>query len=444
MASKNINSTASKLIWAVSIVFFLCFCAALCLLYPLGADEYSYYPHHAEDILQGFLFSYLTNSPRIGIIPARILLYLPDGAFALINPLLQFAVSGLCFYAVFLKWPDFKSLKDYPAFLLILILNVFAVAQPDNNLFWIGGASNYVWPFLLFLPLLIMIRIYSMSGKEIFPRFKYSPLCLFLLAFMLGMSGETLGPVSLILVLLSAAYAKITGKDIPSFIKIAAAGIAAGLAVFFSAPGLYFRLDMEQYDYFKQLPIASKFLNHIPHALKACAANFFLFPITLAILICHYLKQKDFKPLLFPAVMLFLALAAACALALAPIKNLRPFYPATLMTIIAFAYTLTLTKIPLRFITYVFLIFAIIITPLFAAPFVALHKQETLRQAIIGQALKSKRSEVFLNYFMVPKGPYDNLSIYFYDEPVSVRNKYGITTQPADKMPRGQSHIRQF
>lgn len=444
MADKNIGGATAKLIWIITILSFLGFCAALCLLYPLGADEYSYYPRYPADILQGFLLSYLTNSPRIGIIPARIALYLSEYTFAIINPFIQLSITALCFYAVFLKWPSFNDLKDYPAFLLFLILNVFAVAQPDNNVFWIGGASNYVWPFMLFLPLVIMIRVYFLKGKEIFPRFKYSSLCLFSLACMLGMAGETIGPISLILVLASALYAKISYKHIPAFLKITAAGITAGLAVFFSAPGLYFRLNMEQYDAFREISAAAKFINHIPKAAQVCAANFFLFPIALAILLCHYLKNRNFKPLIFPAAMLILALASASALALAPIKNLRPFYPATLLTIIAFVYALSLTKIPLRFATCFFLIFAIIITPLFAAPFAALHRQETLRKTILENALRKNQTEVFLNYFIVPKGPYDNLSIYFYDEPVSVRNKYGIITQPADKMPQGQSHIKQF
>ena len=444
MSDKYTQNTTAKFIWALTAVIFFCFCAALCLLYPLGGDEYAYYPNKAADILQGFFLSALTVTPRIGIIPARIVLYISDYAFALINPLIQLALALLCFYTIFLKWPNFNKMQDYPAFVLILILNVFAVAQPDNNVFWIGGASNYAWPFLLFLPLVIMLRIYFLKGKEIFPRFKYSSLCLFLLAFMLGMAGETLGPVSFILITLSALYAKIKSGEIPRFIKISAAGIFVGLICFFSAPGLYFRLNMEQYKYFGQISIVSKFLNHIPNALKACAANFFLFPISLAILGYLYVKNRTFKPLAFPCIMLFLAFCAACALALAPIKNLRPFYPATLLTITAFVYCLTLTRVPLRFITYAFAIFAVIITPLFAAPFTALHRQETLRKTILENAIKRNREEVFLNHFIVPKGPYDNLSIYFYDDPVTPRNKYKIVTQPADKMPQGQSHIRQF
>ena len=144
MESRAKYNIPSLLIWSFTAFLFVAFIAWLCYLYPLGADEYSLYPRHALDIIQGFFLACLTNSPRIGIIPARIVLFISDYAFAVINPLVQLALALLSFYAVFLRLPNFKTLKDYPAFLLILILNTFAVAQPDNNIFWIGGASAAV------------------------------------------------------------------------------------------------------------------------------------------------------------------------------------------------------------------------------------------------------------------------------------------------------------
>ena len=432
------------LIWSFTAFLFVAFIAWLCYLYPLGADEYSLYPRHALDIIQGFFLACLTNSPRIGIIPARIVLFISDYAFAVINPLIQLALALLSFYAVFLRLPNFKTLKDYPVFLLILILNTFAVAQPDNNIFWIGGASNYGWPLLLFLPFVIIIRIYLRDGKDFPPSLNKTPTPLFLAAFMLGMAGETLGPASLILIILTSLYLKLNGKNIPRFLKISAAGVGAGLVVFFSSPGLYFRVNMEQYEYFRHLPLTAKIITHASFLLKACAANFFLFPITALILLFHYLRNKSLDKILFPAALLLLALAMACALALAPIVNLRPFYPATYIIIIAFVYSLTLLKIPLRFIMYPFLIFAVIITPLFAAPFFALNKQQEIRKYILRQAEDKGQKEVFLLHFIVPKGPYDNLSVYFYDAPVTLRNKYLFATQPADRPIQGQKHIKQF
>lgn len=51
------------------------------------------------------------------------------------------------------------------AVLLIAVLSVFAVAQPDNTLFWIGGACNYSWSFLPFLWITAWLRLeYKSKG----------------------------------------------------------------------------------------------------------------------------------------------------------------------------------------------------------------------------------------------------------------------------------------
>lgn len=451
---KKLNSFFAPSVWALSAFIYIVFIFTFCHLYPLGGDDYWFYPLKWGDITEGYILCYLIIGSRIGILPARFVLFFGKEVFNIVTPVLYLLLVGLSFYAVFLRKPDFKTLKDLPAFLLLMLLAVFAVAQPDNNIFWIGGVSNYSWPFLLLIPFFIAGR-FLLKGSDM-PLFskRYAPFFVFLWGFCLGTAGETLGPVSLMFALALIIYLKLVKRTLPKWLKIIIGGMIAGLVFLFTSPGLVWRSSLPSYDYFYELGLFGKIFRHLPFMVKACAANFFLFPISVTILGLCFFKNGIKGKLLeesyfFTVLMLVLSLASASALALAPIANLRPFYPATVLSIIAFMSALDLLRKTFnldlyRYCFYIVFIFTVVILPLYLPPFITLHNQELMRQKIIKDAVAAQKEEVYLLHFITTKGPYDNLTVYFYDYPIGVRSKYSIVTQPADQHVEGQNYIKQY
>ena len=129
-------------IWGLFFFTYVLFIFILSYLYPYGADEYILRRQTLWGALEQYFFSYGVENARIGLIANNIILYLGKWSFLILNPIVQ-TIWILSFFAlVYLRLPDFKKLSDFPAVLLIALLSVFAVAQPDNTLFWIGGACN--------------------------------------------------------------------------------------------------------------------------------------------------------------------------------------------------------------------------------------------------------------------------------------------------------------
>lgn len=424
----------------------MCFSA----LYPLGGDEYFFMPKTLGDIISNYFVSYLSISPRIGLILNNIILFLGKGAFCLINPLIQLTLNLLLFFAVFLKCPDFKTLKDLFPFSLILILTSFACAQPDNTLFWIGGVSNYSFPIIPFLLFLILIRFLLIGKTEIINRIPHITILSFILFFILGMSSEILGPMSLILLMYLFLYCKKSGT-LPTWRTYALFGIITGITIFFLAPGSYKRVDTPIYAYFRKLPLYLKILNHIPLMLKAYLQQWCLFPLSILILLFYYAKHKTMsnKDFNFAIIMIISSLLCASALAFAPLKNQRPFYQSSILSIIAFMTSLKILadiygRDIFRFTFYMAFIFCAVIFPLFAIPFFDLHYKDIQRQQILKEAQKRNIDIVYITPFNSVKGPYDNLTIYFYDSPSNLQKVYNIEIYSTENRPKDQLHIRQY
>ena len=121
--------------WGLLFLVYMLFIFICSYLYPYGADEYILKQDNIFDALRHYGLSYMTENARIGLIANNIILCLGKWSFLLLNPMMQVLWVLSFFFLIYLRAPDFKTLKDFPAVLLIAVLSVFAVAQPTIPFF---------------------------------------------------------------------------------------------------------------------------------------------------------------------------------------------------------------------------------------------------------------------------------------------------------------------
>lgn len=447
MILKRLNGPL--LFWIGLFFIYILFITTLSALYPFGGDEYYYTPNSLSDIISKYIINYYIITPKIGSLFNLTVLFIGKWFFVCINPFLQLLLNILIFFTVFLRLPNLKTLNDLPAFFLLLLLTSFACAQPDNVLFWIGGTTTYTYPFILFTAVLIFFRL-NIEGKYIKNNIKYAPLILPAAFFILGMSSEVLGPMTLILLVYVLIYCKKTFGLIPCWAKYAVFAIVIGITVFFIAPGSYKRLNSPFYSYFRHLPMHAKMLNHIPLMIKTYIQQWCLLPLSVLMLLLYAFKNKirNNKDFNFALIMIISSLLCSSALFLAPFTNQRPFYHSSMFAIVAFMISLKLIanlygKYIFRLFLYPALIFSVVILPLFIIPFYNLYHQDIQRYLIIQKAVKKHREKIYISPLISMKGPYDNLTIYFYDSPSNI-NTYDIEIYSAENRPKDRMHIKQY
>jgi hypothetical protein len=130
--------------------------------------------------------------------------------------------------------------------------------------------------------------------------------------------------------------------------------------------------------------------------------------------------------------MALFCFSVSCALVgvlfMAPESGFRPYYSASLFSILCFmfalksltaAYCINLT----RFLAAAALGAALTLTPWYLQAFISLNKQFKDREALLAQFKNNKAEIAFLPYYLVPRGPSQNLSVIYFD-PVNVKSSY--------------------
>lgn len=413
-----------------------CWCAALGLyalfififsyLYPYGADEY-FYMHRCKDfadVFTTYFYSYNHNNPRIGLILNNIVLLNGKWLFLILNPLMQLAAVFSVFILIYGKTPDMKTLKNLPSFILIAIMSVFFVAQPDNTLFWIGGACNYSWSVLPFLWLLILLkRIYETKTVPAFSGL--SAAALFFGALALGMSNENNSLAAVLILICFIFWCLKTKIKITAPIYIILLGAAAGAVILFAAPGSYKRMDISLISFFKQAPLLTKIIWHIPK-MHDITVSMLLLPVFIPLVMfievlakkTQAFKNNDF---IYAALSWALAFILASVLCMAPImRTTRPFYSASVMVMISFIFLLKYfdavykTKL-IRCAAWLSAVVFALMLPLFAQPYISLYKQDKIRARYIEKAKAKGADKLYLNLYIPTGGPCSNLQLLYYD-----------------------------
>ncbi len=421
---KNINKNI--ICWCAAFGLYALFIFIFSYLYPYGADEYQY-AHNNFNLLTAFKAyaeSYVTNNPRIGFLIYSVLLALGRWSFLLLNPLLQLTLVLSVFGLIYTRAPDFKTLKDLPPFILISVMSVFFIAKPDNTVFWPGGACNYSWSMLPFIWLLIFLK-YIYEKRRVPVLGKAGCAAVFILAFALGMTNENNAPAAFLVICLFMVLCLKIKIKITAPLKIIFPALIAGMAAMFLAPGSYKRMDISLISFFKQAPLLTKIIWHIPK-MHDITVSMLLLPVFIPLVMfievlakkTQAFKNNDF---IYTALSWTLAFILASVLCMAPImRTTRPFYSASVMVMISFLFLLKYfdevykTKL-IRCAAWLSAVVFILILPLFTPPYTALYAQDKARARYIEKAKADGAEKLYLEYYVPTGGISDNFRLMYYD-----------------------------
>ena len=411
------------ILWGALCAAYCAFIFIFSYLYPYGGDEYTLTAPTFGDAIAIFLTSYLVRNPRIGLLFNNIILWSGKWLFLILNPLVQLALIFAIFFLVYLRLPDFKSRKDFYPFALIMLMSVFCAAVPDNTLFWIGGACNYSWMFLVFVLFLCLLRFAAEKGINFNINFPFK-LLMFFGGIVVGMSSENNSPMLLILFCVFWLYARYKKIQISSWFYVALAGIICGLALLFGAPGSYYRLKTLPLEYVKTAGLWQKVFWHLPRLNAFFADTLFILPLTaLGLGFAAWTDRKNIlqdKDFILSSFFVAVSITLAAVLFAVPLLLNRVFYSASLTAVIAFIFMLKYfgAKNNANYFKPLFLlafcaVFALM--PLFSVPYFDLYQKDAQRLRYIQAAKQAGKTMIFMPPVSPLKGPSGNLSINYYD-----------------------------
>ncbi len=409
-------------IWGASCLIFCAFIAALSYWLPYGGDEFLFYNSALKETFFNAIDTFLHISPRFGAVAGCFLLYMGKWSFVLLNPLAQLGIVFSVFYLVFLRLPDFKTLRDIWAFCFILLASVFFVITPDQTVFWIGGALNYSWTFLLFLVFAGQLR--NLCEGNCLHGGLWVCAAAAAAGFCLGISNENNAPLSLLLFGGVWLFLKTQKRKAPAWFLYAFFALCVGLVFMFASPALYMRLRQNQGEV--SLSLGQIIFFNI-YKFDLFFRSAFYLPFILFFAYIFFLRTR-FKEVLrnknfVLAVLSFcFAVCAALPFLILPSITARVFYSASLFTLISFLFFLNYLgevyrKDFYKIIFYAFFAFVVFNLPMFVFPYYHLHEQDLMRSEIVRQAKEKGSKEVFFPVYKVIYSPVKNYRINFYNPP---------------------------
>lgn len=410
--------------WVIAAGCYCFFIALLSCWYPYTIDELVL-PHLSlSDILAALGQIYDTMGGRIGFVPYIFILYAGKWLFVILNPFVQLFLVWLIFYLIYMRGPDIKKFDDFWTFILLMLMSVFASAQPDQTMFWIGGAASYSWAFIPFIFALILLRKFLRG--DIFRNVWYIKVLLFACGLIFGLTNENNGPALLTLFICAAVYLKIKKAVLPASFYFILAGILGGLVLMFLAPAYKMRMQNISGQVLSDAGFLKNIFWHLAHFHYMIGINFYLLPVTALFLLLFVLdngakifKNEDF---LFSFLCLAVSFLLFMPLAFIPSKG-RLLYSAVWMSGISFVFLLKFAEryFKLLFTKWCALFAfacALPFVPSFMFPYYDLHRQECARNAVIEEATNKKNPFVFVSHFRAAQGPNKNLSIDSSFEPM--------------------------
>ena len=417
-------------IWAIFILLYLTFIWLFTYFYPLSEDELICNPYNWACSVKIFT----TSCARIGTFIIYILLNGYKWSFLILNPIMQLSLVFSIFYFVNLRFPDFKTLKDFPQFIFTALACVFLVARPDQTIFWLSGSANYLFLGVMFIMFCALMRK-TWHEPNLIPSNFFTCSLAILAGIILGMNNENSAPMIFCLCCLYTLLSLILKKKIPVWFWFLFTGIILGLSIMFSSPVYHARMDVALLKVNPQKSLSTRilfFINHIDYFMRV---SFYALPII--ILLSFILLTDKFKTaikseaFLFTALCCFVSLVLAAVFFIIPFHPKRTFYNANLFTIISILFFIKYVKetyhinlMPLFF--FCILCFTAVIFIPFAKPYISLYKQDMQRQVLLEKFLANKNENfsLWLPAYYIDKGPTDNLSIKFYDPMIGTNGQH--------------------
>jgi hypothetical protein len=377
--------------------------------------------------------------------------------FVILNPCVQLALVFAVFYFVFLRLPDFNTLDDTPSFGLIAVLSLFAVATPSSTIYWINGAANYSWVFLIFICFLCLLRALY-EGKNLIKDTTVNKILVFIFGLFLGLSNENNAPAALLIFTAFSILCKYSKKPLPKWFNFAFAGIVLGVLYMFLGPALYNRIKTHS-EQFGVGNILQNFIYNFRSVGYLLKANLMLPVINfLALAFIGILNRRTVlsnKDYITGVLCFVLSCALAVVLLLLPFVGVgnRVFYSASVFSAATMLFILKYIRgvykrdFAPHFLLVIF-VFAAVFLPFMLIPYINLYRQNMLRQDIIAQAVKRGAPEVAVGYILPILGPTENLQIIYFD-PMHFaaeerKRHFGISIQPVIIHPIQSFYASQF
>jgi hypothetical protein len=246
----------------------------------------------------------------------------------------------------------------------------------------------------------------------------------FIFGVFIGMSNENNAPFFFCLMSVFWIFNMYKGKKLPSWFYTGWLGCAAGLCIMFLTPGLYNRLDVSA-AFFREFSFGKKMFYHLNH-LHSFIKNTLLLPVFnfLALLIFG-LDARDKKPFKDYSYLCALSAFACCwalagILVFAPHTGSRVYYSASLFSALCFMLLLKYWLQAygfnaLRYFTLFALCAALVYVPLYVLPFFDLRRQTAEREKLLEQFKAKKIKTARLPYYLVIRGPSENLTVKYVD-----------------------------
>lgn len=437
----------NRLVWGLLCGGYMVYIFIFSFLFPYGMDEYYFHTPRFLTLVERYVNMFMYHNTKIGLVVTSLMIFAGKWVFLVLNPLVQLGIVFAMFYFVFMRLPDFKDTKDVAVFLLLAILSVFGVAVPDNTIFWISGAVNYSWTFFLFLIAFCILRgLYE--GKVFFKDTVLSRIIAVIAGIAIGMSNENNAPMAFVIFTCFFILMKFIKKQkLPAWFYFCFAGIAAGLVVLFFGPGMRNRMRLDSVG-FSAAALKEKMFFHINHMDNFIKCNLLLPAVNFLLLLIlgidwdkRAFKNKDYVLSLCCYIVSWVLVAVLFA---APDTGWRPFYSATVLSILSFVFLLKYLaeeyKISLiKYFAMLAFILAVVIFPLVAMPYISLYNQSVEREYALAQAKAKGEKGIYLPYFLVERGPLANFTIVFFDAiyvtPLERLNYFKMQVVPVKNLP---------
>lgn len=306
--------------------------------------------HNLNDLFQHGKNFYLQWGGRVwGESIAQAFLMIPKNIFDVINTIGYMLLLVLLQWNIIGKWKFNPATLAFIHFFLLLCLPTFG-----QDILWISGTANYMWPALCILLFLGIWRSYQVNLYEKINH-PISVGLIFVLGIFAGWSNEN---VSVGLIAMAAGYmymykAKL-GK-IPRFAYAGGLGLILGALALWLAPGNFVRFAFEKHSH-SPFHMANMVVKNI-WALFDPAATLFLVILFAGFLICFPKIKKEI------ALIYFLG-AVISSVAFSVIGRLegRVFFGTVILMIIAVGilyeqWTQTLVIRKMKFMVTLLLVF---------------------------------------------------------------------------------------
>ncbi|WP_298014465.1 DUF6056 family protein [uncultured Megasphaera sp.] len=243
--------------------------------------------HSVNDLFQHGKNFYLHWGGRVwGEVFAQVFLMIPKNIFDFINTAAYMFLLLLLQWNIIGKWKMNPGILVFTHFFLLLCLPAFG-----QDILWISGTANYMWPSFFTLLFLGLWRSYEVNLNE---RFNHPlSMCLF---FILGISaGWSNENVSVGLIAISVGYMymyKAKLKKIPNFAYVGVLGLILGALALWLAPGNFVRFAFEKHSH-SPLHIANMVVKNIWALFDPSATLFLVLLFVVLLMVVPKIKKES-------------------------------------------------------------------------------------------------------------------------------------------------------